>query len=162
MDFKEWLRSNRINEVGKFYDSHYENLDNVVGKHFWICDYRLNKDKDNKPIRAITPKLVQVFSNDILPASKRVYYSPIHFKEIKNGKVLSAVIGPYDGTGYKTYPGVSVNIFDHKEECIKFFINQCEKAVEEYKVELERRTAEINRRIEEIQKLKAKYECTEV
>ncbi len=48
MDFKEWLRSNGITEVGKFYDPDYENLDNIIGKQFWICDYRLNKDRDSK------------------------------------------------------------------------------------------------------------------
>lgn len=158
MEFKDWLRSNGVTEVGKFYDPDYENLDNIIGKQFWICDYRLNKDKDSKPIRAVTPKLVQVFSNEVLPAKKRVYYSPIHFREVKNGKVLSTVIGPYDGTGYRTYPGISVNIFESQEECVELFIEQCDVAVNEYKEELERRTNEINRRIEEIQKLKTVYE----
>lgn len=154
MDLNEFLLANNVTIQGVSWDQTYKNLENVIGKQVWICDFRLNKDKDIKPIRKITPKLVQVFSNDDLPKGKNVYYSPVHFKEIKKGKVLSTVIAPYDNTGYRTYTGVSVNIFDTEKECVDFFRKQCDEVIKEYNEEMERRMAEIQRRILEIENLK--------
>ena len=159
MNFENWLKANGISWKLNFpyIDEIYEHLENVIGNQYWICDYRLNREKNSRPIRNITPKLVQVFSNADLPKNKRVYYSPIHFREVKNGKVSATVIGPYDNTGYRSYRGVSVNIFDTKTECIEFFTEQCNTAIREYEEELTRRTQEIHYRIDEIKKIKEKF-----
>ena len=156
MNFKEWLKANDVSCKFdlKQMDTSYKNIENVLGKQFWICDYRLNWAKDSKPIRNVTPKLVQVVSNDELPKNKHVYHSPIHFKEVNNWKVISTVISPYDNTGYRAYPGIPVNIFNDREECIEFFKEQCNTAIKEYEEELERRTREIHSRIAEIEGMK--------
>lgn len=154
MNLEEFLLANGVIIKGVPWDEKYENLENVIGKYIWICDFRLNKDRDIKPIRKVTPKLVQVFSNDDLPKGKNVYYSPIHFRELKKNKVQSAIIAPYDSTGYRTYTGVSLNIFNTKEECIEFFRKQCDEVITGYLEELDRRTVEIKSRIEDIEKMK--------
>lgn len=154
MDFKEWLKNNDVIVKHSLMETEYENLENIIGKRFWICDYRLNSKKDSKPIRNVPPKLVQVFSNDDLPKNKRVYYSPVHFREVKNDKILSTIIAPYDNTGYRAYTGISLNIFNSEIECINCFNKQCDEAIKEYEDELKRRTDEINSRINEIENLK--------
>lgn len=155
MNFKEWLSDNGVVEH-KAYNTTYENLENVIGKQYWICDYRLNSNKDNKPIRNVLPKLVKVFGNDVLPKNKNVYYSPIHFREVKGDKILSTIIAPFDNTGYRSYSGVSVNIFNSEKECREYFEMQCDEAVLEYKNVIER----LNDRIVEIGILKnnSRYE----
>lgn len=154
MNFKEWLKNNNIVVIHNLMELKYENLENIIGKRFWICDYRLNSKKDSKPIRNVPPKLVQVFSNDDLPKNKRVYYSPVHFREVKNDKILSTIIAPYDNTGYRAYTGISLNIFKTELECVNCFNKQCDEAIKEYEDELKRRTDEINSRINEIENLK--------
>ena len=160
MNFKECLEHSGVKRTGNFYDDKYENLDNIIGKQYWICDYRLNKDKSGKPIRNVAPKLVQVFSNDDLPKNKNVYYSPIHFRAVNNRKVNSTVIAPFDNTGYRGYTGVSVNIFENEEDCRECFAQQCRNAIKEYSDELDRRTSEIHNKIQEIEKLIADNENT--
>jgi hypothetical protein len=140
MNYKEWMDK-------------YKNADNIVGKEFWICDYRLNSDKDNKPIRNVTPKLVKVFSNNDLPKNKRVYYSDVHFREVKNNKVLTTVIAPFDNTGYRGFTGVSLNIFDDEKECRKHFVSQCNEAICEYEEYIDKRKSEIDGRIWEIEQI---------
>lgn len=91
----------------------------------WICDYRFN-DIQEKPIRHLPPQEVAVISNTELPKNKTVYYSEFHFRPLgKKGNVLSSVISPYDNTGYRSYTGVSINIFLDKDECIEHYLNQC-------------------------------------
>ena len=157
MNFKEWLEANNvIVQAGKL-DTVYGNLENILDKQFWICDYRLNENKDSKPIRSITPKLVKVFLNESLPKGKKVYYSPIHFKEVKNGKTLSTVIAPYDSTGYRYYHGVSVSIFNTERECKDCFEQQCIEAIHAYNTKLEQVAKELNARMDEIHELRVKY-----
>ena len=159
MNFKEWLDNNGVIAKWDLHGTEYKNLENILGKNFWICDYRLNYSKDAKPIRSISPRLVKVVDNDTgLPANKNVYYSPIHFREIKgDGKLSSTVIAPFDNTGHRGRTGVSVNIFDNEKQCIDCYLKQCDEAINMYKVELGRRTLEINLRILEIQELKDIY-----
>lgn len=78
MNLKEFFSTNNVTEIRNKWQSveGYENLDNVIGKDVWICDYRIN-DPNNKPIRNVQPKMVRVFNNDNLPKNKNVYYSPI-------------------------------------------------------------------------------------
>ncbi|WP_336761317.1 hypothetical protein [Paenibacillus sp. USHLN196] len=98
-----------------------------IGEEVWICDYRYN-DVDNKAIRHIQPKKVVVVSNEDLPKNKRVYYSEFHFREIKeNGKLSSTVIAPYDNTGYRSYGGVSLNIFMIRMSVLSTLRNNAER-----------------------------------
>lgn len=128
MNLEQFLIKHGVKEVRKHFEIEHENVENVVGLDVWVCDYRI-KDPANKPIRVVPPKLVKVFSNDDLPKGKDVYYSPIHFREVKKGKILSTIIAPYDNTGYRSYPGASLNIFDSEKECNEFFNKQCDTAI---------------------------------
>ncbi len=134
MNLQEYFSHCGVIEVRDGFDTTYENLENVVGKQVWICDYRNSeKGADLKPIRNIKPTLVQVCIND---EKNRVYYSPVHFREVKaNGKLNSRVIAPYDNTGYRCLTGTSLNIFDTQEECVKCFNRQLGIAIEEVKNE---------------------------
>ncbi|AYB37610.1 hypothetical protein [Brevibacillus laterosporus] len=103
-----------------------------AGDIVYICDYRFN-NIDQQPIRHIIPQRVMVFSNSDLPKGKKVYYSEHHFRPLnKKDKPLSRIIAPYDNTGYRSYKGVSLNIFFTKEECIKHYQQQCKQNIKEY------------------------------
>lgn len=91
-------------------------LENIIGKQVWIFDCR-NSEKDilGKPIRNISPTLVQIC--DVRQVKKTVYYSPICFQPVgENGRILKKVIPPFDNTGYRSFPGISVRITDSIEE----------------------------------------------
>lgn len=95
------------------------NSKEFVGKKVWICDYR-QPDLDKKPIRHVKPTEVMVFSNEDLPANKRVYYSENHFRKLSaKGVPSSTIIGVFDNTGYRSFTGVALKIFDNKEDCIE-------------------------------------------
>lgn len=97
------------------------------GDRVWICDYRLNGSPLEKPIRHVVPTEVIISHNNTLPKNKTVYYSAYHFRGInKNGTPSSKIIAPYDNTGYRTYTGVSLNIFLDENECRKHYRKQCE------------------------------------
>lgn len=99
----------------------------LVGDDLWISDFR-HDDIMNKPIRNVAPTQVKVFSNEDLPANKKVYYASYHFRPVgKNGKLLATVIAPYDNTGFRGYTGSSVNIFLTKDEAVESFKVQCDE-----------------------------------
>lgn len=128
------------------YNEFIKNHKDLIGKTVWICDYRfLNISK--KPIRHIRPTEVLVVSNDELPSNKAVYYSDIHFRPIGNkGTPLKQIIAPFDNTGYRSFTGISLNIFITKEECIEHYLNQCKLIQKE--IEIERR--KINDRLDKM------------
>lgn len=125
-------------------------LENVVGKMVWICDYRVNKDPKKKPIRNIPPMPVVV--TDAKKTRKDIYCSPVYFRQVKNGKIYSNVIVPFDNTGYRMNPGTSVNIFYTVEDCIKCYREQVRQATETYQNELERMTTDFTTRIDILEK----------
>lgn len=85
------------------------------GKKVFICDYRV-PDLDKKPIRSVEPTEVLVRDND--ETKKRIYYSNSHFVSLKkNGEPSSKVIGLYDNTGFRSYTGEPVKVFDNLAEC---------------------------------------------
>jgi len=142
----------------------YTELQNAIasgevntGDKVYICDYRFN-DIDNKAIRHVKPQEVVLCSNFDLPENKKVYYSNHHFKPLnKKGKMLSKIIVPYDNTGYRSYTGVSLNIFLTMEECIEFYTQQCNEIIkmfEEAKIsKVEYFDAQINEIKSEIESL---------
>lgn len=101
------------------------------GDIFYICDFRLNEDLRKKPIRNIKPVEVMLVNNDKITTDRTIYYSEYHFRELKkNREYSSKIIAPYDGTGYRSYTGKGLHVFTTKDECIDFFIEQCEEAEE--------------------------------
>lgn len=48
----------QTNDLGMY--DYVENLESVLGKMVWICDYRANADPTKKPIRNIKPTPVVV------------------------------------------------------------------------------------------------------
>ena len=120
-----------------------------VGETVYICDYRLNRDHDARPIRHVKPTKVMIVSNNELPKNKTVYYSEYHFRPFnKNGTLSTRVIAPFDNTGYRSYTGICVNIFKTLDECTKCFVAQCNEVANGYKETLayytEKYTEEIN------------------
>ncbi|PIH59033.1 hypothetical protein [Paenibacillus sp. LK1] len=121
-----------------------------IGDVVWICDYRYN-DVDNKAIRHIPPKKVVVISNEDLPKNKKVYYSDFHFREVKgNEKLSSAVIAPYDNTGYRAYAGVSLSIFRTKEGCVNHYLKQCLDNLKQFEEAKVKKNTYYNTKIDEI------------
>ena len=85
----------QTNGLGMY--DYVENLESVLGKMVWICDYRANADPTKKPIRNIKPTPVVV--TDAKETSKTIYYSPVYFRPVNRGKISSTVITPLDNTG---------------------------------------------------------------
>lgn len=123
-----------------------ENLDKVLGKRVWICDYRVNDRAVLKPIRDVKP--TEVVIADANKCTKTIYYSPVYFQPVKGKKVLSTVIAPVDNTGFRCSPGVSVNIFDTKEDCVKCYREQVRQADEIYEKEKARIIKEFDARMQ--------------
>lgn len=130
MNLKEYLESKDVVISYNSSSTTYENLENVLGKEVWICDYRCGDDIFKKPIRSISPKRVRIF--DAESARKNIYYSPIYFREVKGDKVLNSEIAPCDNTGYRGRSGVSVNIFESESECQRCYGRQLMEAKEKY------------------------------
>jgi hypothetical protein len=126
-----------------------------AGQKVYICDYR-KEDLNKKPIRNVQPMLVQVVSNDDLPKNKTVYYSDVHFRMIKNkGEgVTSRIIAPFDNTGYRSYSGVMLNIFDNYEECADLFKVQIDDVIERLEHKKEFAVIAIQQSIDAMIKLK--------
>lgn len=115
MELEEYLQNNNVTlwrnnralgpqQTKSLADFDYaEGLENITGKMVWICDYRANADPTKKPIRGIEPTPVVV--TDAKETNKTIYYSPIYFRPVKNGHVMSKVIAPMDNTGYRGYTG---------------------------------------------------------
>lgn len=102
-----------------------EGLDRVLGKMVWICDYRANEDPKKKPIRNIEPTPVVV--TDAKETSKDIYYSPVYFRPVKNGKVSSKVIAPMDNTGFRCHTGESVNNSLYQSKLQRCICRMCSK-----------------------------------
>lgn len=88
-------------------------------------DYR-KPNIHEKPIRLVEPQKVLVRSNT--ETKDRVYYSESHFVILnKNSELTKKIIKPFDNTGYRSYTGVALNVFDNEQECIKFFHKQIDE-----------------------------------
>jgi hypothetical protein len=118
----------------------------------WICDLRYT-DYSNKPIRNIKPIEVLVRSNS--ETSKRVYYSESHFVEFnKKGEPLKSKIkAPFDGTGYRSYAGVSLNCFDNEKECVNHYKKQVKIAIKGLEEHRECIAEVVNKKITELKEL---------
>lgn len=108
-------------------------LNKIVGRRVWVCDYRNGDDFFGKPIRAVEPTLVEICDAD--KAKRNIYYSPIYFRAVKkDGTLKAAEIGAVDNTGFRSKPGVSINIFESEEECQEYYKLQLENALRQRRV----------------------------
>jgi hypothetical protein len=86
------------------------------GEIVFICDYR-RPDLDKKAIRNVPPTKVMIRSNS--ETKKRIYYSESHFVTLKkDGSPSSKVIPLFDNTGFRSYTGEPLKVFDNEAECI--------------------------------------------
>lgn len=116
------------------------------GKVFWVCDLRYN-DSSDKPIRHVPPTEVVVVTN----GSTKVYYSQSHFRTLKKDRTPSSkVIKPYDNTGFRSYAGEPLSIYDNREECEEEYNRLVHKAIESVRMLL----AELEDKILDLEELK--------
>ena len=105
-----------------------------IGFYVWICHY-LRPDIDKKPLRNIPPTRCLVKSVSELPANKKVYYSKTFFSPVnKNGSISTKIISPVDNTGFRSYCGNELFIFDNEQECVKEWntqLEECENRIKE-------------------------------
>lgn len=129
------------------------------GKKFWVCDYRKDST-DKKANRAIPPtEIMIVTSQDYRDAALKeptVYYSNVAFAKLdKNGNPkLKQLVPPFDTTGYRSYTGIGINVFDSYDECVKFYNEQIDKIIEMYENKIETIVQSLEYELEEIKKLK--------
>lgn len=95
------------------------------GSKAWVCDLRYN-DYTQKPIRNVPPTEVIVVPN----GGKQVYYSNSHFRTLKkDGTASSKAIKPYDNTGFRSYTGEPLNVFETEEECVAKYKEELDTAI---------------------------------
>lgn len=124
-----------------------------AGQIFWVCDYR-RPDINKKPIRSVKPTRAMLVSSE--NAKKRIYYSLLYFSEIgKDGNYKkSSVISIFDNTGYRTYKGEPLAVFDNKTECINFYNKQCDDVISKLKEKRRTALSDIDTEIKNTEKLK--------
>jgi hypothetical protein len=93
------------------------------GKTVWVTDYRIPTIGE-KPIRVVPPTKVLIRSNTEI--KEKVYYSESHFAPLnKAGLPTSKIIKLFDNTGYRSFPGTPLHVFDTEAEAIACYKNQC-------------------------------------
>ena len=94
----------------------------MIGSTVWVCSYH-QPDIDKKPLRNVAPVYCMVMSADNL--KQTIYYSKAYFAPIgKNGNPTEKVIKAVDNTGYRSYCGNEIDVFDNEEECIESWNEQ--------------------------------------
>lgn len=88
------------------------------GENVWVCDFRY-RDRTKQPIRNVPPTYVIVTPSS--ETSKTIYYSHSYFRPIGKNGATSRIIKPFDNTGYRSYPGEPLKVFDHEEECVEYW-----------------------------------------
>ena len=92
----------QTNDLGMY--DYVENLESVLGKMVWICDYRANADPTKKPIRNIKPTPVVV--TDAKETSKTIYYSPVYFRPVNRGRFLQPSLPHWTTPGIAAAPAL--------------------------------------------------------
>lgn len=132
---------------------------NNIGKTFYVCDYR-KPDFNKKAIRNVKPtKVIILDQKHFEEAGKkypRIYYSKFALIPVDSkGKLkYSNHIPPYDTTGYRSYAGTPVNVFDNYEECVEFYNQQVDSVVNQYKNYISTVVDNLTKEMETIQELK--------
>ena len=99
-----------------------------IGKKLWISEFK-REDLDKKASRFIRPQKALLRSNSEINSNKRIYYSYNHFVGLnKKGEISkSKIIAIFDNTGYRSYQGTSIQVFDNEQECRESFVAQAEE-----------------------------------
>lgn len=119
---------------------------NLNGQIVWICDYR-RPDKTKKAIRNVPPTQVVVRNKE--EAKKKIYYSESFFSPLKsNGEPSSKEISLFDNTGFRSFTGVALNVFDNEEECIEKWNSSIQEEIEHYQKKKQTVLNEIDSHIE--------------
>lgn len=103
-----------------------------VGENVWVCHY-LRPDLNKKPLRTVPPTYVKIRSTNDLPKGKRIYYSETFFSPINKNRTISAqIISAVDNTGFRSYHGNELFIFDNEQECIEEWnrqLSECQERI---------------------------------
>lgn len=140
-----------ISEVTKNFDS--------VGTIFYVCDYR-KPDFNKKAIRNVKPTKIIVLDQkhfeEVGKKYPRVYYSNFALIPVDSkGKLkYGSHVPPYDTTGYRSYVGTPINVFDNYEECVDFYNKQIDNVVNMYKNYISTVVDSLTKEMETIQELK--------
>ena len=126
-----------------------KDIGHFEGQDVWICDYR-RPDKTKKPIRKVAPTKVQVRPSS--EAKKTAYYSHYFFKPYaKSGKLSSTEIKPFDNTGFRSFTGNPVYIFDNEDECNQQWNSLIQSEISYWKNKSTTILQEINNTIDDYQ-----------
>lgn len=143
----------------KLYISEVTKNSSNTGKTFYVCDYR-KPDFNKKAIRNVKPTLITVLDGKHFEGAgkklPRVYYSDFALIPVDSkGKLkYSSNIPPYDNTGYRSYAGVPINVFDNYEECAEFYNYRIDNVVNLYKNYISTVVDSLTKEMESIQELK--------
>jgi hypothetical protein len=97
----------------------------------------LRPDLNKKPLRNISPTYVIVRPVSELPKGKRIYYSETFFSPInKNGTISTQIISAVDNTGFRSYCGNELFIFDNEQECIEEWNRQLSECQERINIKM--------------------------
>lgn len=127
-----------------------------AGKKLWICDYR--KTIDKKAARHVKPTEVFIADKTIFDAAgldPTIYYSMVGFATLKKdgSPNLKKLIPPFDNTGYRSYAGVGVAVFDNENECIDYYNGQVEATVAMYEIKIQHVIGQLSQEMQEIKNL---------
>lgn len=140
-----------ISEVTKNFES--------VGTTFYVCDYR-KPDFNKKAIRNVKPTKIIVLDQkhfeEVGKKYPRVYYSNFAIIPVdgKGNLKYSNHIPPYDTTGYRSYAGVPINVFDNYEECVDFYNQQVDIVTNDYEKYISTIVNSLTKEMENIKELK--------
>lgn len=111
----------------------YPDMSALIGKTFWICDYRYGVDVLGNAIRNIKPTEAVLEIDTKKTNEFREYY--LFRKVDKKGELLKTAINPYDNT-FSSNP---INVFPNERECLYHYKKQCvknKKDIEEARIKL--------------------------
>jgi hypothetical protein len=130
--------------------------ESFVGKKLWVCDYR--KTIDKKASRHVKPTEIYIAGKkdfDEAGLSPRIYYSAVGFATLKKdgSPNLKKLIPPFDNTGYRSYAGIGVAVFDNENECIDYYNGQVEATVAMYEIKIQHVIGQLSQEMQEIKNL---------
>lgn len=109
------------------------------GQAVWVCDLNIT-EINKKPLRKVPPtKCLVIPSSDPLNKGKTVYYSNSLLRAYSDkDKLTSKLIKVFDNTGYRSYAGNPLHIFDSYDECrlkweelVRYHLERLKKEKEE-------------------------------
>jgi hypothetical protein len=115
------------------------------GKSFWICDLRYVNGYNRKPARNVKPALAEIRSTK---DREDVYYSDSAFF------VKSKMIKVFDNTGYRSYRGIPLMVFESEMECKEHYNSQLQNAIDSLTVAKGTAISQLNVIIEKFEKEK--------